>query len=128
MPRKWHLVCKIKSCNSKSGLSFSMRATILILSSFFEVSSKWYPWCMENSSKIQQFVHRGQMVAFIKNLRALLLLQLLILHTRHHFSAISSTFRHIIKVVFEISHQMDRKAKFQKIMAKWTFYVGVFIS
>ena len=71
---------------------------------------------MENSSKILQFVHSHQMVAFIKNLRALLLLQILILHTRHHFWAISSTFRHIFMWHVNKVIKLIEKSNFRK---KW---------
>ena len=71
---------------------------------------------MENSSKILQFVHSHQMVAFIKNLRALLLLQILILHTRHHFWAISTTFRHIFMWRVNKVIKLIEKSNFRK---KW---------
>ena len=93
MAPKWCLVCKIKICKSKSALRFLIKATIWWLWTNCRILlefSMYYEYNFEEMSKNECKI---EMVAQIEKTRPLLLLQLLILHTRCHFLGILKLFK-----------------------------------
>ena len=56
MAQKYHLVCKIKSCNSKSGLSFFIWTMVQKIRTLFVKCAVFVPFSIPASKRNQQKV------------------------------------------------------------------------